>query len=51
VLFKTTPACYDALEAHLTEAHDYETPEIIALPVVRGNAAYAGWVRAETVTP
>lgn len=49
VLFKTTPACYDALEAHLTAAHDYETPEIIAMPVVRGNAAYAGWVRAETV--
>ncbi|MEU0374393.1 divalent-cation tolerance protein CutA [Streptomyces sp. NPDC006283] len=49
VLFKTTPACYDALEAHLTAAHDYETPEIIATPAVRVNAAYAAWVRAETV--
>ncbi|MFD7284361.1 divalent-cation tolerance protein CutA [Streptomyces sp. NPDC059863] len=38
ILFKTTAARYDALEAHLKEAHDYETPEIIATPVVRGSA-------------
>ncbi|MGW0702631.1 divalent-cation tolerance protein CutA [Streptomyces sp. NPDC002867] len=51
ILFKTTPACYDALEAHLTAAHDYDTPEIIAVPVVRAGAAYTAWVRAETKTP
>ena len=51
VLFKTTPACYDALEAHLTAKHDYDTPEIIALPVTRAGAAYAAWVRAETTAP
>ncbi|MFF3326744.1 divalent-cation tolerance protein CutA [Streptomyces sp. NPDC002889] len=51
ILFKTTPDCYDALEAHLTAAHDYDTPEIIATPVVRGSAAYAAWVRAETAAP
>ncbi|WP_251023107.1 divalent-cation tolerance protein CutA [Streptomyces sp. ISL-10] len=51
VLFKTTPACYDALEAHLTAVHDYDTPEIIAFPVVRSGAAYAAWVRAETTAP
>jgi periplasmic divalent cation tolerance protein len=51
VLLKTTPACYDALEAHLIAAHDYETPEIIATPVVRAGAAYDAWVWAETVAP
>lgn len=51
VVFKTTPACYDALEAHLTAAHDYDTPEIVAVPVVRAAAAYAAWVRAETTAP
>ncbi|TXS55053.1 divalent-cation tolerance protein CutA [Streptomyces sp. t39] len=51
VLFKTTPACYDALEAHLTAAHDYDTPEIIAVPVVRAAAGYTAWVRAETTAP
>ncbi|WP_327323471.1 divalent-cation tolerance protein CutA [Streptomyces sp. NBC_01210] len=51
VLFKTTEACYAALEAHLTAAHDYETPEIIATPVVRGGAGYLAWIDAETVAP
>ncbi|MEV0317686.1 divalent-cation tolerance protein CutA [Streptomyces sp. NPDC050658] len=48
ILFKTAAARYDALEAWLTGAHDYDTPEIIATPVVRGSAAYLEWVRSET---
>jgi periplasmic divalent cation tolerance protein len=51
VLFKTTEACYAALEAHLVAAHDYDTPEIIATPVVRGSAAYLEWIDAETGAP
>ncbi|MDG4864990.1 divalent-cation tolerance protein CutA [Streptomyces sp. T-3] len=48
LLMKTTAERYPALEAWLTAAHDYETPEIIATPVVRGNEAYLEWVRQET---
>lgn len=48
VLFKTAAARYEALEAWLTAAHDYDTPEIIATPVVRGSAAYLEWVERET---
>ncbi|MER6995129.1 divalent-cation tolerance protein CutA [Streptomyces sp. NPDC000410] len=48
ILFKTTEARYDALEAHLRAHHDYDTPEIIATPVVRGSEAYLEWVAAET---
>ncbi|WP_405799628.1 divalent-cation tolerance protein CutA [Streptomyces sp. NBC_01506] len=48
VLFKTTAACYEALEAHLTAAHDYDVPEILAVPVVRGNAPYLSWLTDET---
>ncbi|MFC5804301.1 divalent-cation tolerance protein CutA [Streptomyces formicae] len=51
VLLKTTEACYDALEAHLRAHHDYDTPEIIAVPVVRGSAAYLEWVASETSAP
>lgn len=51
VLFKTTEQRYDALEAHLLAAHDYETPEIVATPVVRGSAAYLEWIAAETAAP
>lgn len=48
VLFKTTGARYEALEAYLREEHDYETPEIIATPVVRGSAEYLRWIEGET---
>lgn len=48
LLFKTTAERYAELEAHLEAAHDYETPEIIAIPVVRGSARYLAWVSAET---
>lgn len=48
ILFKTTAARYDALEAHLRARHDYDTPEIIATPVVRGSAGYLAWIAAET---
>ncbi|GAA4920835.1 divalent-cation tolerance protein CutA [Streptomyces coeruleoprunus] len=48
VLLKTTEECYEALEAHLTRLHDYETPEIIATPVVRGSAGYLRWIAEET---
>ncbi|MFD7228202.1 divalent-cation tolerance protein CutA [Streptomyces sp. NPDC059881] len=48
ILFKTTEACYEALESHLLAHHDYDTPEIIATPVVRGSAAYLEWIAAQT---
>ncbi|MFC9622573.1 divalent-cation tolerance protein CutA [Streptomyces sp. NPDC056930] len=48
LLFKTTAERYDELEAHLLAVHDYETPEIVAIPVVRGSARYLDWVSAET---
>ncbi|NLU69206.1 divalent-cation tolerance protein CutA [Streptomyces sp. HNM0574] len=48
VLFKTAAARYDDLEAYLRQAHDYDVPEIIATPVVRGNADYLAWVAEET---
>ncbi len=51
VVFKTASARYDELEAHLKGAHDYETPEIIATPVVRGSAEYLAWVTQETTAP
>ncbi|MDI3421132.1 divalent-cation tolerance protein CutA [Streptomyces luteolus] len=48
VLLKTTADSYPALERWITDTHDYDTPEIIATPVVRGSADYLRWVRAET---
>ncbi|WP_460037913.1 divalent-cation tolerance protein CutA [Streptomyces cavourensis] len=48
VLFKTAGERYEELEAYLLAAHDYENPEVIAVPVIRGSARYLGWVTAET---
>ncbi|MEU7068576.1 divalent-cation tolerance protein CutA [Streptomyces narbonensis] len=51
VVFKTTEARYEDLEAHILAAHDYETPEIIATPVVRASSAYLGWLGREVAHP
>ena len=48
VLFKTSAPRYEALEAYVREVHDYDVPEIIATPVVRGGADYLAWVAEET---
>jgi periplasmic divalent cation tolerance protein len=48
MLMKTSAERYPALEQALREAHPYEVPEIIALPVERGLPAYLEWVAAET---
>lgn len=44
LLIKTTEARYPALEEAIRARHPYETPEIIALPVVQGLPDYLAWV-------
>ena len=51
VLIKTTRERYAALEAAIREAHPYELPEIVAVPIERGLPAYLDWVVAETTLP
>jgi periplasmic divalent cation tolerance protein len=41
---KTTAERVPALVARIRELHPYETPEIIALPVVEGDAGYLKWI-------
>lgn len=48
LLIKCTRARYADVEAAISAAHPYEVPEIIAMPVVAGSAAYLAWVAAET---
>ncbi|HJZ81369.1 MAG TPA: divalent-cation tolerance protein CutA [Pyrinomonadaceae bacterium] len=44
LLAKTTRANFAALEREVRAIHSYETPEIIALPVVAGSEAYLEWL-------
>ncbi|MGH8674963.1 MAG: divalent-cation tolerance protein CutA [Burkholderiales bacterium] len=48
VLIKTTEERYAALEQAIRARHPYELPEIVAVPIERGLAAYLDWVAAET---
>jgi periplasmic divalent cation tolerance protein len=50
LLIKTTREAYSQLEKLIYEAHPYELPEIIAVPVTAGLPAYLDWVSKETTT-
>ena len=51
VLLKLPADKYQELQAFLSERHSYDEPEIIALPIVAGSAAYLNWVSEETRAP
>ncbi|MFD7663027.1 divalent-cation tolerance protein CutA [Streptomyces sp. NPDC059788] len=46
--FKTRSALVDGLSSFIAEHHDYDEPEIIALPITGGSPGYLSWVSAET---
>jgi periplasmic divalent cation tolerance protein len=48
LLIKTTQAAYPRLEKLIREAHPYELPEIIAVPLTAGLPAYMDWIAVET---
>ncbi|MEV2278228.1 divalent-cation tolerance protein CutA [Nocardiopsis sp. NPDC049922] len=48
VVAKTSADRVDALTAHVVEIHPYDVPEVVAVPVTGGNAAYLEWVADET---
>ena len=51
LLIKTTRARYVELEARVRALHTYEVPEVVALPIEMGSAAYLEWLRAMTGEP
>lgn len=48
LLIKTTEERYAALEQAIRTRHPYELPEIVAVRIERGLAAYLEWLAAET---
>lgn len=49
--FKTSSVALQPLLAALRAAHDYDTPELVATPIVTGDADYLAWIDAETKPP
>jgi periplasmic divalent cation tolerance protein len=45
---KARAADFEAVAAAIRELHSYETPEIVAVPILAGDAAYLDWARRAT---
>ena len=48
VAIKTRVDLYARLEQAIRLRHPYELPEIVAVPITDGSAAYIDWIAAET---
>lgn len=47
-LAKTRRSEFSRLERLVKEHHPYETPEIIAIPIIAGSEDYLQWIKTET---
>jgi periplasmic divalent cation tolerance protein len=47
LFIKSRKNLYDELERAIKEIHPYETPEIIAMPIVVGSKDYLEWLENE----
>ncbi|MGD0021372.1 MAG: divalent-cation tolerance protein CutA [Smithellaceae bacterium] len=43
-LIKTSEDFYDKVEKAIKKLHPYETPEIIAVPIIKGSKEYLNWI-------
>ncbi|MCP3820423.1 divalent-cation tolerance protein CutA [Streptomyces sp. A3M-1-3] len=48
ILFKIRADAYADLEGHLLKYHPWKNPEVSAVPIVSGSAAYLRWVQTTT---
>lgn len=46
LLAKTVRSKFEELEKQVRALHSYDTPEIVAVPIVAGSAPYLDWLRA-----
>ncbi len=50
VILKTRQSLFKAVEETIKNNHPYQIPEIIALPILQGNASYVSWIH-DSVRP
>ncbi len=48
LILKTTEDRFEEVKERIQELHSYDVPEIIALPVARGNREYLDWIEETT---
>jgi periplasmic divalent cation tolerance protein len=47
VSIKSLSSLFDEIQVAIRERHPYDLPEIVAFPIVDGNAEYLAWMAAE----
>lgn len=45
---KTKESLYAEVEGHILKNHPYETPQIVAVPILYGSKDYLKWIENET---
>ncbi|HET8551284.1 MAG TPA: divalent-cation tolerance protein CutA [Gammaproteobacteria bacterium] len=48
LIIKTAQERFEAVEERIAELHPYELPELLAVPITTGSAAYLAWLREES---
>lgn len=48
LIIKTRQSLYPSVEKMIQELHNYELPEIIAVPVIAGEKKYLDWIQSAT---
>jgi periplasmic divalent cation tolerance protein len=51
LIAKTTRDLFDRVATRIRALHSYETPAIVAWPIIAGDQAYLDWIEAETTPP
>jgi len=47
LVIKSSRDLFDSLRVELEKAHTYETPEVVAIPIVEGAPNYLNWLETE----
>jgi periplasmic divalent cation tolerance protein len=48
LIIKTRASLVEEVTSLVKAVHSYDTPEIIALPIIGGNSEYLAWIDTET---
>ena len=48
LILKTTADKFDLILTTVQDQHSYDTPEVIALPIIKGSEKYLKWISDET---
>lgn len=51
LIMKTKEAAFEGLKEEIKRVHSYTVPEIIGLPIKKGNLEYLKWIEAEVTAP